>query len=202
MPSRLIFVRHGLTIWNHEFRYQGHTDIELSEEGITQARALQKRLSTEKPSAIYSSDLRRAWQTAQIIAQSFCLPVNILPELREINFGIWEGLTYPDLEKNYPELLKTWLETPDQLIIPGGETFAIVQERALKVVKDIAQQYPDNTVIIVTHGGTIAAILCGLQGEPLRNLWKYRHGNTAVTILSVDKNRATVEILNDTSHLA
>ena len=193
MPSRLIFVRHGLTIWNYEFRYQGHTDIELSEEGITQARALQKRLSTEKPSAIYSSDLRRAWQTAQIVAQAFCLPVNILPELREINFGIWEGLTYHDLEKNYPELLKTWLETPDKLIIPGGETFAIVQERALKVVKEIAQQYPNDTVIIVTHG---------LQGETLRNMWKYRHGNTAVTILSVDKNRTIVEILNDTSHLA
>ncbi|MBZ4653671.1 MAG: pspA 1 [Peptococcaceae bacterium] len=201
MPSRLIFVRHGLTIWNYEFRYQGHTDIELSEEGIAQAQALQKRLSTEKPSAIYSSDLRRAWQTAQIIAEAFGLPVNLLPELREINFGVWEGLTYRDLEKNYPELLKTWLETPDQLVIPGGETFAMVQERALKAVKDIAQQYPDDTVIIVTHGGTIAAIICGLQGEHLSSMWKYKHGNTAVTILRVDKNRTVVEILNDTSHL-
>jgi len=131
MSNSLILIRHGLTIWNHEFRYQGHTDIELSEEGVKQAQALQKRLAGEKLDAIYSSDLSRAVQTASIIAKPHRLELITDSRLREVNFGVWEGLNFKEIESRYPDLLKTWLEAPHNLEIPQGETFMAMHDRAL-----------------------------------------------------------------------
>lgn len=202
MAIRLILVRHGITYWNYESRYQGHTDIELHPEGIKQACALQKKFAVEKLDAIYSSDLKRAVQTASIIAEPHDLKIKTVPALREINFGEWEGLTYYDIEKKYPKLLKVWLETPHLLEIPQGESFEILRDRAVAGVKKILASQQKGTIAIVTHGGTIAALVCGLLNEPLANMWHYKQKNTAVTILAIREGQVTIESLNDVSHLS
>lgn len=201
MFKRLILVRHGQTLWNLERRFQGHTDICLSNTGIQQAYLLQKRFAAEKLDAIYSSDLRRAVDTAAIIAEPHQLEVQVCSGLREMNFGIWEGLTYLEIEKSYPVLLQTWLNNPATLEVPGGETFLGVKERALRILTEIIQKHPQGNLLVVTHGGIIAALICGILQKPLEALWNYRHDNSAFTILTRKDEEITLELLNDCTHL-
>lgn len=202
MTSKLIILRHGMTYWNNESRYQGHTDIELNPQGIAQAHAVRERLAGTKLEAIYSSDLSRAFKTAEIIAQPHGLKVSVAPGLKEINFGVWEGLTYTDLLRDYPEQLQVWLERPHDLNVPQGETFLQVRDRAVAEVQRIIHEHPTGTVVIVTHGGTIAALICGLLGQPLSCMWQYKQKNTALNILSKQGDRFELEVFNDISHLA
>lgn len=201
MATNFFLIRHGLTFWNHEHRYQGHTDIELNNEGIRQAQTLKKRFAMEKFDAIYSSDLKRALKTAEIINEIHQLPIQISSELREINFGVWEAHTYRELERDYPELLKIWLTKPELLHIPQGESFAMVRDRAVKLIRNIVLQYSNSTVAVITHGGTIAALICGLLGLSLDNIRKYKHNNAAVTLLTITQDKVILKLFNDLSHL-
>lgn len=201
MTRRIFLIRHGLTMWNHEFRYQGHTDIELSNEGRVQAQALQKRLEQEKISAIFSSDLKRAVETAKIINQRHNLEITINPLFKEINFGVWEGLTYKDLQVRYPEQLKVWIDTPHLLKLDRGETFEQLRDRAVQGVQEVLSLHQEGNIVIVSHGGTIASLICGLLHEPLIRIWEYKQKNAALNILQIKHDDVTIEILNDTSHL-
>jgi alpha-ribazole phosphatase len=171
--------------------YQGHTDIPLNQIGLEQAAKAGQRLKNEKVAAIYSSDLLRAKQTAEIIARGHNLPVIIMPEFREINFGIWEGKTFKDIEELYPEMLK----------IPEGETFPEMLKRAWKGLKILLARHKDETVIIVAHGGTIAALLCNILDMSLDNLWKVRQGNTGITVVEFEEDKGRLTLFNDTYHL-
>ncbi|PKM89996.1 MAG: alpha-ribazole phosphatase [Firmicutes bacterium HGW-Firmicutes-12] len=201
MAIRLYLVRHGLTIWNHEFRYQGHTDISLSSEGIAQAKALQQRFQLENFTAIFCSDLQRAQETARIINQPHKLRIQVNQYFKEINFGEWEGLTYDDLKDKYPEQIKVWQKTPHLLRLERGETFVELRDRALIGIREITSKYPEGNILIVTHGGTIASLICGLLEEPLTKMWDYKQKNSAVNILNISDKKVTIELLNDTSHL-
>ncbi|MDX9872350.1 MAG: alpha-ribazole phosphatase [Clostridia bacterium] len=201
MGTRLFLVRHGHTLWNHELRYQGHTDIELSAEGIAQAQALRDRLSRESFAVIYSSDLSRAYETARIINEAHRLEIQIRTDLKEINFGVWEGLTYHDLMEKFPDEVSVWQKTPHLLKIDKGESFSDLRDRALGAVKEIISLHREGDVLIVAHGGTIAALLCGILDEPLEKMWAYKQKNAAVNIIRFGDERAVLEVLNDTAHL-
>lgn len=201
MTRRIFLIRHGLTMWNHEFRYQGHTDIELSIEGRAQAQALQKRLAQENITAIFSSDLKRAVETAEIINQRHKLALNINPLFKEINFGVWEGLTYNDLKIKYPEQLKVWLDTPHLLKLERGETFEQLRDRAVLGMQEVLSLHHEGNILIVSHGGTIASLICGLLHEPLVRMWEYKQKNAALNILQIKDEQVSIEMLNDTSHL-
>lgn len=210
MSLKIIFVRHGLTSWNHVRRYQGHTDIVLSEDGIKQAYALKKRFSNTHVEAIYSSDLLRAVKTAEIINEAHSLPLHTCPELREINFGIWEGLTFSEITERYPELIQKWLTTPHLVEIPEGESVIKVQARGMEVTQQIIARHRKGQVIVVAHGVIIATILGGLLKIPLHRIQEYKQDNTAVSIVTVapiDAKRnspgyqASLEMFNDLSHL-
>lgn len=199
--TKIIFVRHGQTSWNDLGMYQGHTDIPLNQIGLEQAAKAGQRLKNEKVAAIYSSDLLRAKQTAEIIARGHNLPVIIMPEFREINFGIWEGKTFKDIEELYPEMLKIWKTKPQDLKIPEGETFPEMLKRAWKGLKILLARHKDETVIIVAHGGTIAALLCNILDMSLDNLWKVRQGNTGITVVEFEEDKGRLTLFNDTYHL-
>jgi alpha-ribazole phosphatase len=200
--KRLLLVRHGETIWNHTSRYQGHTDIELSETGREQARSLAKRLKTEKVKAVYSSDLKRAFETASILASPHNLPVKATKELREINFGDWEGLTYQEIMEEYRELASEWYQHPGKIRIPGGETFTDVKERAYNTILELARQNDPGTIIVVAHGGTIRAIICGLLDIDLNHAFQIRQDNTALNIIEYNHGGYIVlSLLNGVSHL-
>jgi len=199
--TKVILVRHGQTEWNILGRYQGHSDIDLSTLGVEQANLLAQRLTKEKIDAIYTSDLKRAIKTAECIANTHQLPVHNIPELREISFGDWEGLDYHTINLKWPGEVERFFKNADSVVIPNGETFCEVEERACNVVQRIIEQHPDQTILIVSHGGTIRTLLAHALYIPLKYIWNIRQDNTAVNILKYFDNQVVIELLNDTHHL-
>jgi broad specificity phosphatase PhoE len=147
--TTLILARHGETDWNREGRFQGHADPPLNERGREQAHALAQLLDHEPLDAIYSSDLRRAHETAQIVAEQKGLPVLVDPELRERDVGPWTGLTLSEIEQRFPEQIRLWREGT----ISAGETRESLGARVVEAARRIARAHPDGHVLVVTHGG-------------------------------------------------
>jgi 2,3-bisphosphoglycerate-dependent phosphoglycerate mutase len=149
MPTRIILARHGETDWNRERRWQGHSDRPLNTTGREQAEALAAQLVGEPISAVYSSDLIRAHETARIVARRLGLDVVAVPGLRERRFGSWEGLQDVDVERRFPGA-----HGP-----PDGETRQEMLRRVLESLEAIAASHPELTVLVVSHGGPIKAAL-------------------------------------------
>jgi alpha-ribazole phosphatase len=199
--TKLLLVRHGQTLWNHISRYQGHSDIDLSDTGRNQASLLSQRLATVSLQAVYASDLKRALDTARIVAEPHGLDVQALPQLREINFGAWEGLTYKEIESRYPEIASNWYSSPGSTRIPGGETFQELMERAYSTVTDLARKHDPGAIAVVTHGGAIRSIICALLGIDLNNVFRIRQDNATLNIIDFYDGYGILNLLNDTHHL-
>ncbi len=199
--TKIIFVRHGQTEWNVLGRYQGQTDIALSPLGIEQAETLAAHFPVDKVEAVYSSDLVRAMTTARCVADRFGLTVEPRPELRELNFGDWEGLTYDEIVAKWPDALNNFFQHPDVLEIPHGESFPKLRERALDAVEKIVACHPNQTVAVFAHGAILRTILTAALHMDLKYVWTIRQFNTAVNIVTYTEHGTTVELLNGTGHL-
>lgn len=200
----IVLIRHGLTMWNLGGRIQGISDTELAPEGLKQAELLAENFPFDKVDAIYSSDLSRAKNTAQFLADKFNLPIQTTAGLREIDFGEWEGKRFVELEKNDSERLKIFFTSPDKLILDRAETFQKAQERAMNELNriiSIHESEGENRVVCVAHGTISRLILCGILEIPLKNLWRLNQFNTAVNVFRVDDGNFTVKLINSTAHL-
>jgi len=177
---KLLFVRHGETDWNRELRYQGHRETLLNARGIEQAKMAAEALKEFDPAALYTSNLKRAVQTARIIGEILNLSPKPEPGLREIDFGCWEGKTYPEVKELFPKEVAMWRKNPLKAVVPGGECLKDVVERVLDAVERICSEAAGNTVL-VTHGGPIRLLLChiGVDGA----MWQYPVKPGSITIL-------------------
>lgn len=199
--TRVILVRHGQTEWNVQLKYQGHSEVALTPDGVRQAEQVAARLAREPVCAVYSSDLGRAMKTAEYIAAAHQLPVTAVKGLREYHFGEWEGLSFQQVSERWPQDGSKFLKTPDTVRAPGGETFAEVKARAQAAVKELVARHENQTIILVSHGGTIRTLLCAALGLPLNRVWAIRQDNTAVNIIEYYPEDAIVALVNDTHHL-
>ena len=138
---------------------------------------------------------------AERIAGRHGVPVTGIPELREIKFGEWEGLTYRGIGEKWPDQMARLYSHPDEVVIPGGETFRELKERAAGAVDRLVEKHPEDTIAVVSHGGTIRTILCATLNIPLNHVWNIRQDNTAVNIIDYYGDRAIVSLVNDTHHL-
>ena len=154
--TTLLLARHGETDWNRAHRWQGHADRPLTDRGRAQAGALAERLADIALDAVYSSDLRRARETAQAVARAHGLDVVELPELREVNVGSWQGLTRDEAETRFPHGFRRWFAGGTGW--EDGETYAEMSARVLAAVVRIATDHRGGRVLIVSHGGPIRAI--------------------------------------------
>lgn len=177
---RLWLVRHGLTKWNTQQRYCGHRDIPLSAQGRAQALWLAERLQKEMISAIYTSDLVRARETAEIIAhqRTPAVQIRVSAAWREIDFGEWEGLTYAQIAEaeQFKDQLGFFTD-PEHHSPPNGELVAHMQQRVKDELSTIMQSDDLPTagdVVIVSHGGPLRVMLCSLLGMPLQRQWQLR----------------------------
>ena len=205
MSTRLLIVRHGQTDWNSSGRFQGQTDIPLNPTGIGQAQAIAERLITETPAAIYASDLQRAWQTAQIIHTALLPehrpPLISEPRLREMCFGKWEGLTYNEIQARQPRLLQRWESDLEHTAPPGGETLLEMAERVEALYGSILAAHPDETVLLVAHGGPLQLMITQALGMPRGRFWQVHLSNASLSELRSYLEGAILNLLNCTEHL-
>ncbi|MDP9752097.1 histidine phosphatase family protein [Thermoanaerobacter pentosaceus] len=202
MTTRLYIVRHGQSEWNLHNKMQGIQDIDLTPTGLKQAELLASRLKNEKIDCIYSSDLKRAYITAQIIAKELGLEVHKVSELREMSFGIWEGLTAEEINELYKEIYTLWKTNPIKANIEKGETLEEVQKRMLKKTWEIVKENDGKNILIVSHGTSIKALILGLLGIELSFYPKFRLDNASLNIIDVKEDGKTVLVLfNDACHL-
>jgi alpha-ribazole phosphatase/probable phosphoglycerate mutase len=199
---RLLFIRHGETEWNATLRYQGKANIPLNERGRAQARAAADRLARYGATALYTSDLARAAETADLIGQHLGLQPIPMPELREIDVGHWEGYTPEELYRRFPEHMREYDRDPARTVRLGGESYAQLQQRALIALKQIQQAHrPNDTILAVSHGGTIRSLLCDVIGLDLAHFGRMWLDNGSLTELRLGSHGWRLLRLNDAAHL-
>jgi broad specificity phosphatase PhoE len=199
---RLLLVRHGETDWNASLRYQGHASISLNARGRRQAQHAAEALRRYGAAALYASDVVRAWETAELIGAALSLVPQPLPGLREVHVGQWEGLTPDELYVRFPDHMAAVDQDPANTVRLGGESYAQMQLRAVTALEQLYAAHRDQTVIAVSHGGPIRALVCHLLGAPLANFNKLWIDNGALSRLIYHPRHGwRLTLLNDTSHL-
>jgi broad specificity phosphatase PhoE len=198
--ARIILVRHGKTDWNRELRIQGgSSDTRLNKEGRQQAEKLASRLSRRNIQAIYSSPLKRALETAQIIANRHNIEVVVTKSLREIEAGKLEGLTSTELGVRFSEIL-----TRDGVScrVPEGESLVHLQQRSWNYIQRINRKHVGSELIVVSHYFTVLTIICSALMLPLTHITRFRLSTGCINILNLDEKEARLELFNDTGYLA
>jgi broad specificity phosphatase PhoE len=197
----LILVRHGETDTNKARVALGRADVELNEHGRWQAQRLAASLKDEPIGAVYSSPLKRALVTAEPIAASHGLEVQVDGGLIELDIGEMEALTFQQMSERHPRFLQAWLsgQAPYEAM-PGGECLLDLQERAWQAIERIRER-DDETVAAVTHNFVIITVLCRVLGLELANFRRLRHSLAAKSVLEMGRDRIIVVSFNDTCHL-
>lgn len=200
--TRLYLIRHGETEWNKINRTQGcGNDLPLNDTGIVQAKSVARIFNNKKIDAVYSSDLKRAYETASEISNVTKLPVITTPGLREMNFGCWEGLTSSEINEKYSELHKIWSSNPGQANIPQAETLMMLQKRIIDTVDDIINQHRGKNIIIVSHGISIKILILTLLCMDMSTHSRIKLDNAGVSIIDCGERGTVLSLLNDTCHL-
>ena len=199
--TRLVVVRHGETAWNRDTRIQGHTDIPLNERGLWQANRTGQALRDEGVTAVYSSDLQRAVQTAQAIAEACGAPLHLDKQLRERHFGHFEGFTHDEILSRSPEEGRRWRSRDPSYGPQGGETLQDFYDRCVRVAERLACQHFGQTVALVAHGGVLdcfyrAATHVGLEAP---RSWKI--ANASINRLLYSSEGFNLVGWADTAHL-
>lgn len=201
-PARLLVIRHGETDWNAQRRVQGHTDIALNITGKRQASLLAQALADSPIQAVYSSDLLRAWETAQAIALPHDAPHHVIAALRERRFGNIEGQVFADFEEQHPEAAFHWRTRTPHWQPPGdGESLLALRERVERTVYDIAARHPGQQVAIVSHGGVLDVLYRAATRQELQAARTWVLPHCAINRLLWMPDGLTLVGWGDVSHL-
>lgn len=200
--GRLLLVRHGQVQSGDAGQYLGHTDISLDAEGVAQAERLRDRLASETIRTVYSSDLKRALRTAEVIASAHQACVIPCPELREIDFGQFEGMTFAEIERLCPEAAKLWLEADPEMRFPGGESLGALAIRVSSFARRLDKDEATDTALVVGHGGPLRLLVCQLLGLDLIRWWQLCLDLASITVVEIYPEGAVLRLLNDVCHLA
>lgn len=200
--STLFMARHGETELRSSVRFWGQTDVKLSALGIKQAERLRDLLLTERIDAIYSSDLKRASATAEIIASKHNnTEIITCPELREVSFGEIEGLTFEEVNQRYPEIVKSWTEGNPELSYPGGERLAEFSQRVSQFIPRLKTLPPEQTALIVAHSGSLRVLMCHLLSIGPQHWRQLQLDFASLSMVETHSRGAILKSLNNTSHL-
>lgn len=197
----IILVRHGETEWNAGEIFRGRADIPLNETGLKQAALAAEYLKDEKIDVIYSSPLRRSLKTAEAIAAHHKLPVTAVENLNDIDFGEWEGLTVAQVKERYDDVYQDWLDTPEQVKIPGGESLDDVKNRALPFVQSAVIRVGDGKIVFVSHRAVHKVLISALLTLDNSAFWNFKIDTAGITRFMFDGNRTVLISHNDVSYL-
>ena len=198
---KIYITRHGTTEWNISRRLQGWKDSNLTKEGIKNAISLGKRLASIDFDVIYSSPQNRAVETAKLIRAKRDIPIVNHKALREMRYGIWEGMTLDDIYKNYPEEFHNYVNNPDAYIPVDGETYNDLFKRVDDFLEEIIEK-DDKNILVVTHGIPIKAIIAKIKGLSIEEFAKIPiYTGTSLHIFEVKDGRIHIVVEDDISHL-
>ena len=197
----MLLIRHGQSTWNSERRIQGQLDPPLSAEGRRQAQLLAARLTGRTFSALYASDLKRAFETAEVVGASVGLEPAPDKGLREIYLGEWEGMTTEEIAAGYPDAWARWVEEPDWDVVPGGERAEAFDARVGAALEDIQRRHEHGNVLVVTHGGVIQVALHRIVGRGSRGFFPFRIQNASISMIEDRNGRSVIGGVNDVAHL-
>jgi len=198
---RIIYVRHAESLWNPIGRYQGRLDPELSERGHKQAPLIAQALKKYNPTALYSSPLKRTYQTAQYISVETNLPIITDTDIIEIDHGDWSGLFIEEVKEKYPDMFREWIYEPHKVKFPNGESLIDVYNRVKNFQQKVLQKHDGETIIVVSHTVPIRASLVAGLDVPLEKFWSFGCDNASYSILDYDPVRPILYKLNNTYFL-
>jgi len=198
--AQLILARHGETEWNVEKVFRGRADVNLDQVGTKQAELLGKYLSDWELEAIYSSPVKRALDTANIVARYQKVAVHIAEGLIDFDYGAWQSLPEQEVKRLYPDLLSKWHNNPHEVKMPGGESLEDVTRRAVEVVNYVLPRHRGN-VLLVSHRVVIKVLICCLLGLDNSHFWNINQDVGGITIFDYADGRFVLTKHNDTSHL-
>jgi len=199
--TRIFLVRHGETAWNLEGRMQGHLDVPLTEIGIQQAKLAAKELMGISFGGFYCSDLQRAFQTAEEIAQQINQPPQALFELRERNLGVLQGFTRHEATEKYPNVIDAYLNDPD-FVIPNGESSRAFMQRCMDTINKLAKHHLNQNILIVTHGGFVGNVLKYVLEIPIIAPRRFKVLNTSINTFLYHETGWTLESWGTLQHIA
>lgn len=201
MP-RLIIVRHGETDWNSQQIFRGRVDVPLNEVGRQQAAATAELLKTVPVTAVISSPLARAMETAAAIAVHHRLDVEIDQGINDFNYGAWEGLSDDKVGELYPEKYQKWHSAPHKVVIPGGESLEDLRCRARLAVNRQMERFPKGNIVLVAHRVVNKILVLSLLGLDSSMFWNIRQDTCAINVFDHDPGHGFVCVrVNDTCHL-
>jgi 2,3-bisphosphoglycerate-dependent phosphoglycerate mutase len=200
--TELIAVRHGETVWNAENRMQGHADISLSNRGLRQAHAVAAALATERLNAVYSSDLQRAFHTAEVINEHHRHRINADVRLREIHLGTFEGLTRDEALTRFGEAYEKFFFSDGTFALPSGETRRQLQQRVDEFLQEIVGRHPGERILIVTHGGVLIGLLRHALAIPVEVSFRAKLYNAAINRFYYENGKWFLGQWGDRHHLS
>lgn len=196
LPTRVFLMRHGVVTLEHRNRFNGSTDSPLEAEGEAQFRRLADYLAPVTLTALYSSPLMRTRCSAENLGQAFGLEPKIVPDLREMSFGLLEGLSFGEVNERYPEELKSFFNDPGGYRVSHAETMAEVQDRAWSALKKIVAAHPDQSVAVVAHGAVNRTILTRVLDVPLQFAFNMSQEYGCLNVLDFYPDRVILKGLN------
>lgn len=200
-PScRIYLFRHGETANSKEVCFNGHYDVGLSAKGEDQFREWAQALKDEPFKAIYSSDLKRTRIGAQLLAEPHKLEPVAYPELRELCFGGWEGLSVTEVEKNFPKQLEERMKDIEGFKVEGGETFEQLRQRVVPRFEEIVARHANEQIALVCHGGVNRVILSHLLEVPVKRMFRMKQDYAALNIIQYYGDEPVVELLGGSTH--
>jgi len=198
---RLLLIRHGRSEMNAQGRIQGWLDSPLDDLGRAQAHAVARRLQCEGPALLYASDLRRAWETAQIIGQVLDIPLIPDARLRERNLGDIAGLYGEEIRDRFPDMVREWESSQRMRSAPGGEQPADFWARVVAAFDEIVGRHPQGVVGVVTHGGVLATYMSHLMGLEVGRWGLLSFNNGSLSAVEFTGKGARIRWVNDCCHL-
>jgi alpha-ribazole phosphatase len=195
--TRIYLIRHGQVVGHDQPRYNGQADVALTDVGIEQYQRLKERLADTRISACYTSDLSRCAIGADIICGSLGVEPVARRELRELNIGIWEGMTWQDIKENWPDEWRARLADLVNHRVPGGERLLDVEARVMPVTREIVERHRGQELLVVGHGGVNRIVLLNAIGAPLAGMFNIEQNYGCLNIIDYYADgRATVKLLN------
>jgi broad specificity phosphatase PhoE len=197
----IILTRHGETDWNLNEIFRGTVDVPLNETGLKQADLLGEYLKDTKIDAVYSGPLQRAVKTAEAIASRQALGVEIAPGLTDFNYGDWQGISHREVKETYREIYSDWLNNPERVTMPNGESLDNVRERSLAVVEDMIGKHNEGRIVLASHRVVNKVLVCALLGLDNSCFWNIKLDTCGITGFSYENGRYILNFHNDTSFL-